>query len=335
MNKIILLSGLLIAIIAPACVPEKKPSVFKDAVQIWTFTDNNGIKVNGPVTTGIRMKGIDKESSLRRGGDGFAAHFEGGWLDAGQGKDGGLNLGGYAFTLHIRLRVPSGKWDAPIISKHGGRNKLAWQLYGRPFGSDSGLEEARLNPYLGGSFGGPSARDDGSERGWEAARQNYWSYGDQKGKGYALEFELGVQPEPLAYKEKIPNVANSIFRVGVPVSMIGAEQWHDVTVRFTGPKLELFVDGVLVDEEWPIGKLRITSAPCLIGAAQLEEQLTHGFQGDIAQVAVWNRAISDGDIVTLAGGVDSVANSEQGYLAPKSAPSSTGVLEDTTSGWVM
>ena len=180
----LLLAPLAASHAAPDATPPKKPaaegsadagqgaptssatmkSPFKDAVALWFFGDGGGLKANGGVKTGIELKGSDRTASQNRRGDGSSAHFSGGYLDAGQGKDGGLkNLGGYEFTLHIRLRVPEGKWDAPIISKHGGRNKLAWQLYGRPFGSDKGLEQAQLNTDTGGVHGGPTARWDYSD----------------------------------------------------------------------------------------------------------------------------------------------------------------------------
>lgn len=300
MKTTISLSVLFIAILVTGCGPGTLPKPFKDAVQVWSFSQNKGLKSNGPVITGAKMNDTDIAASRLRSGDEYAAQFNGGWLDAGQGRNNSLNFGEYGFTLNVRLRVQDGIWDKPIISKHGGSDKLAWSLYGLRFG-----------------FG---------DENWEMGRQNYLSYGDSTGRGYALEFELGVQPEQVFLDNKRkkspddlkrPDIANGIFRVGVPVAMIGAEQWHDVTVRFTGPKLEMFVDGVLVDEEWPIGKLRISSAPCLIGAIQMGEQLISGFKGEIADAAIWNRAISDDELIHLSGGKENVTLAELRILGPE------------------
>ena len=46
-------------------------------------------------------------------------------------------------------------------------------------------------------------------------------------------------------------VPEGVLRLHVPVMLINPKAWHDVLVRFRGANLELFVDGVLVDEEWP------------------------------------------------------------------------------------
>lgn len=56
------------------------------------------------------------------------------------------------------------------------------------------------------------------------------------GSGMVLGFELGADWNELP------------LQVSVPISLIGPTDWHDLIVRYTGSKLELFVDGVLVDE---------------------------------------------------------------------------------------
>lgn len=48
---------------------------------------------------------------------------------------------------------------------------------------------------------------------------------------------------------------NDRLRLNAPLDLIGREGWHDIFVRFNRTKLDLFVDGVLLDEEWPHGGL--------------------------------------------------------------------------------
>ena len=48
---------------------------------------------------------------------------------------------------------------------------------------------------------------------------------------------------------------NRPLQLSVPLAALAADRFHEVIVRFTGPTLELFVDGVLVDEEWPVGAI--------------------------------------------------------------------------------
>ena len=126
------------------------------------------------------------------------------------------------------------------------------------------------------------------------------------GGGPALGFELGTD-----FKDKP-------LRVSVPLKMIGAADWHDVIVRFTGPKLELFADGVLVDEEWPIGALRQGNpAPCLIGAESAGDGVKPGFRGAIDHAALWNRALTDSEITLLSGGAEEIARRDAQILGPQ------------------
>ena len=122
----------------------------------------------------------------------------------------------------------------------------------------------------------------------------------------SLGFELGTD-----YKDKP-------LQVSVPLKMIGVTVWHDVIVRFTGPKLELFVDGVLVDEEWPIGKLRQgNNEPCLIGAESTDGHVKSGLNGAIDHIALWNRALTDDEVVLLSGGADEVTRRDTQILGPE------------------
>ena len=103
------------------------------------------------------------------------------------------------------------------------------------------------------------------------------------------------------------DLADGVLRLAVPVKLIGPPQWHDVVVRFRGPNLKLFVDGVLVDEEWPHGALRPFRTPLLLGAGYEGGTLNAGFRGQIDHVALWNRALTDDEIAMLAGGREEVA----------------------------
>lgn len=80
--------------------------------------------------------------------------------------------------------------------------------------------------------------------------------------------------------------------------------WHDVVVRVNEGKLEFFVDGRCVDEDFVLGDLCLNDEPVLIGAQ------THGgdagidarFEGEIDTAAVWDRTLSDAEILQLSGG---------------------------------
>jgi hypothetical protein len=112
---------------------------------------------------------------------------------------------------------------------------------------------------------------------------------------------------------------DGILRLAVPLKMIDPARWHDVVVRFREANLELFVDGVLVDEEWPHGALDRFCAPFLIGAGYERGELQTGFRGQIDHVALWNRALQNDEIVALAGGPEEVARRDREVLGPPQA----------------
>jgi sucrose-6-phosphate hydrolase SacC (GH32 family) len=109
--------------------------VFRTAVAAWHFGDlrdargRNELRVVGAATVGQRLEGRDFFDSIARGGDGVVARLDGGYLDAGQGTEGALNLTGQALTVSVRLRAPSGSWDKPLFGKHGGHARLVYNLY--------------------------------------------------------------------------------------------------------------------------------------------------------------------------------------------------------------
>jgi len=67
--------------------------------------------------------------------------------------------------------------------------------------------------------------------------------------------------------------------------------------------LELLADGVLVDEEWPLGSL-----PATMGALHL---------GPVEQAAIWSRALRDDEVQLLSGGREGMAERESRILGPQ------------------
>ncbi len=110
------------------------------------------------------------------------------------------------------------------------------------------------------------------------------------GQGNVLGFELGT-------------TETGLLRLTVPIAEIGATEWHDVVCRCNGAKVQLFVDGVCVDEDFMLGELRTGNAePCLIGAETHGGEVKAGLDGLIDHVALWNRGLSDEEIRFLSGG---------------------------------
>ena len=128
----------LLLIAATACASQSGRSaddIFKTAVAVWHMADlkdavgKNDLTVVGNVTVGKHLEGKDRQESLTCGNDGVVAQFDGGYLNAGQGLNGALNPTGSALTVSVRLRNPSGVWEWPLFSKHGGHDKLVYNLY--------------------------------------------------------------------------------------------------------------------------------------------------------------------------------------------------------------
>jgi len=111
------------------------------------------------------------------------------------------------------------------------------------------------------------------------------------GSGMDLGFELGIEGRA------------GMVQVKVPVRRIGPMVWHDVLARYDGKALELFVDGVRVDRAAVAGKLRQgNTEPVIIGGHSEGGAVRRPFRGQIDHAALWSRALSDGEIVTLSGG---------------------------------
>ena len=108
---------------------------FADAIAAWHLADlsdsagGNGLTAVGAVSVGQRLDGAELAESLACGDDGRVARFDGGYLDAGQGAGGALNPVGSALTVSVRLRGADGAWGHPLFSKHGGHERLVYNLY--------------------------------------------------------------------------------------------------------------------------------------------------------------------------------------------------------------
>lgn len=258
-------------------------SPFRDAVAVWhmgspanAIEPNCPLTVKGDVTLGVELTGADREASLRRGGDGRAARFSGGLIVAGQDAVAPFKVTGKQMTLCLRIRDPEGRWNTGLLAR---RNPSPL--------SQSILSCTKIDPE--GLF-------------LREARRIH--------DGRAVEF--------LWHSDTFPTGDGKPreMRLAGPIELAGPTAWHDLVVRFNGPNLELFIDGVLIDENWPHGTLLGFESPLLIGAAS---EATDGprFQGLIDHVAVWNRALGDDEITTLSGGAMEVERRTNEILGPE------------------
>jgi hypothetical protein len=138
-----------------------------------------------------------------------------------------------------------------------------------------------------------------------------------------------------------------VWRVSAPFAMFGPGGWHDITAVYDGPRIALYVDGVLVDEEWPVGDLtnnpgnRLLDAYSRKGAARAGsiewKSRFDGVSVDTAllldHVAIWNRVIDEAERMGLCGGAEWVRQRDTEILGPQRKPGQYWTPRDY-NGWV-
>jgi hypothetical protein len=95
------------------------------------------------------------------------------------------------------------------------------------------------------------------------------------------------------------------LELSVPLGVIEPGRAHELLVRFTGPKLDLLLDGVLVDEEWPVGRATLPESETLRIADSAVET-----------VSIWDRALSDDEIAAICGGSEAVSKTRRALFGP-------------------
>jgi hypothetical protein len=291
---------------------------FDDAAAVWRMDGPADAKAAsltpvGKAKLGVALTGTDLAMDRQRGGSGKVAEFDGGYLIAGDPAAQSPNLdGSKATTLCIRMRDPEGLWSSPLFSSDDKSRKSSAILYPGPANLQIGARELR--------------------RIKDGRRLEYlWQTEPLENRvipGYMEKDSAGFFKQLTSHKDDAENFIEGKLRVGVPVELINPGAWHDIIVRFTGPRLEMFIDGVLVDEEFPHGSIQNLKGPFLIGAAYANGQLKCGFHGQVAYVALWNRAITDGEIQTLSGGEKEVERRDVEILGEKNDRLEGSQLQD-------
>lgn len=272
--------------LAPECRGEAGPAgILAGAVAAWRMGGTGGSSspafvVNGDVQLGVAFTGAERAASVRRGGDGYQAVFAGGFLSLDQRAAGLSSLTGEAMSLYVRVQDTMGAWDAPLVCGYGHDGAPCFAL---------------------------GAGCDGAVPGGVAFT---WC-------GSLPEDALGwFRSYPYTTPRQLADAEAGRLRVSAPAGLVGPTEWHDIVVRFTGPKLQLFVDGVLMDEQYPVGAMHACTGPILIGARLEDGREAGGFHGRIAHVALWGRALTDSEVAALSGGPDAVGRRQAAVLSP-------------------
>lgn len=115
----------------------------------------------------------------------------------------------------------------------------------------------------------------------------------EKGKKLQFLVTTDFRPQPLS--------------VGIPVELLNPARPHQLLLRYLGFRLDLFVDGVLADQEWPSGTL----------ASEGTRAVT--VSKAISNIKLWKSVLSDGDVAGMNGGPREIRQRENRMFGPKSA----------------
>jgi len=303
----------------PANSEEYSISPFNDAVVVWHMSDSDlntketaKISVHGEVVLGSELGGPEKNASLQRGGDGKVADFNGGFLIAGNENLESLQLRGDKMTFCIRLRDTADSWHIPLFSKKNPDDALSKILYTAPLNKSvigyphiERIKDGRGIEFLWRTT--PLA---------DRVRPEYLNQGESPDLlRWHTEWEEKNIP-----KRRHGDFQNGLLRLNAPLDLVGKDRWHDIIIRFDREKLEMFVDGVLIDEEWPHGNLHEFAGPFLFGAAYQDGRLIKGFKGQIDHAALWNRSLSNNEILMLSGGQLETSRRDEEILGERQKP---------------
>ena len=93
--------------------------------------------------------------------------------------------------------------------------------------------------------------------------------------------------------------------VAVPVAMLEKQPEQKLLLRYRGNALDLFLDGVLVDQEWPLGNVVTSNQP------QLALESNH------PSLTIWDHPLADQQIAVQNGGPAEVAARADLILGPQ------------------
>ncbi|MCA9151911.1 MAG: LamG domain-containing protein, partial [Planctomycetales bacterium] len=84
------------------------------------------------------------------------------------------------------------------------------------------------------------------------------------------------------------------------LSHISSAAWHNIVVCYDGQALRMFCDGILQGETAAQGQLATELGPIVIGAGRDNGQIVRKFHGELAEVAVWSRALTETEVRAIS-----------------------------------
>src|ERR1700761_4160694 len=114
--------------------------------------------------------------------------------------------------------------------------------------------------------------------------------GEAHNRTLAFALRTTFDPQPLA--------------IGIPLALL-PDHNRNLLLRYRGYSFELYANGVLIDEEWPIGKVAVGDAPTLAAGPPLRT------------ISIWNHPLDDSEIISAGGGAARMAAALLQMLGPE------------------
>lgn len=113
--------------------------------------------------------------------------------------------------------------------------------------------------------------------------------------------EYYTHPERFVWHVKPANLESGTLVVQAPVDLVGRDRAVDLVVVHDGLHLQLWIDGVLVDEEWPQGPTRNLVLPLALETASTRGAPTAGAPRAIDSVRLLRRGLDPAEVRDLTG----------------------------------
>jgi len=89
---------------------------------------------------------------------------------------------------------------------------------------------------------------------------------------------------------------------GTTILVVG--QWYHLAGTYDGSNLRVYCNGIQEDSTPATGNMSSTTAPVRIGAGSGGLGTENPFDGEIGHVAIWDKPLTDGEIKSLANGIN-------------------------------
>lgn len=135
--------------------------------------------------------------------------------------------------------------------------------------------------------------------------QDFVSFGAAKTQPLSFSY-VDQTPIPILRVQITTTSHEQPLSLGVPLGILKTDQKHDFLLRYLGYRVDLFCDGVLLDQEWPMGNLQFAS-----------DSYTATFHEPFERPELRMGLLSDDGVDALYGGKAAVGERANRMLGPE------------------